>query len=90
MNELVPLGSGTPKRLVRLWSRDFQRPIAKPDDQPDSLFIVEHVAPGGWLPMTVDYPDGRRWSGRAEMTVKLTRDDEHLRKMAVWPNPLQG
>lgn len=88
MNELVPQSSGTPKRLVRLWSQDYMLVATKSSDQADEAFIAEHVKPGEWLPMTVDFPDGRRWSCRAECSVGFHRDDHYLRKMVTWPRSM--
>lgn len=78
---MVPRG-----RVVKIWGKDYDWFATKPDGQADEAFIAEHVKPGEWLPMTVDFPDGRRWSGRAECSVTFHRDDEHLRRILAWPN----
>ncbi|MFB7853792.1 hypothetical protein [Rhodococcus qingshengii] len=90
MNELVPLDSGMPSGSVQLFDRDWNLVATKPEGQSLQDFIGEHVKPGDWRPLKIDRPDGRRWTGRAEVKVEMSRDYEHLKKMAAWPEPPQG
>lgn len=82
MSDIEPYRDPKPATETRVWDEDWKlvADSTRGDDVKSALLAGRNV--------TVDHPNGTRWSGKVDADGRLHRHDEYLRHITAWSNPL--